>query len=690
MRHVFVRQDGIKDCGISCLLMIIRTYKGGCSKEYLRKLTNTTKDGTTAYDLVKAGEKFNFTSFGLKGGIKDVKKEYFPIIAHTLKNNKYEHFVVVYKVQPNKNLIIIADPASSGIKKMKIEEFESISTNQYLIYIPNGPIMKIDKNNRFYKLITNFFISNHTKLIIISGFSFLFIALTIISMFYLQLLMNKVLPSNWYQNIFTLPVIFLIINAIKAICHFFRINILAKLIQKLDFHLNKNIYHHLFLLPDSYYENRTTGEVVARITDLDNIKIMFSNILLDGIISILLSIISFYILYNINNILALSLILLIIIEISICAIFKNKIRTTIFYLKEESIKLYSYLTDTIKEIISIKHLGCNNFLENIYQKKYNKYLNLYASYQKYWNLEKTLIDLLVGTFNILIISLGYYYVSIKKLDISLLLTFLFLYPYFLAPFNQFFSIFINIEDTKEALSRINEFYQVQEQITKTSNQDNYSLNKLTLKNINYQYKREEVILKNINLEINKGEKLLICGKSGSGKTTLIKIIAGYLTEYKGNILINKEEDPTVVDFLRKRVTYIRQGDTLLNMSLKDNIILGRDISEEKFLEVCNLLKIDEFASIHPLQYDLLVDENGENLSAGERQRVLLARSLLKEGDIYILDESLSNLDIKLERSILENIFDYLKDKTIIVVSHRFYNEDLFTRKIELKKGEVYG
>ena len=684
MRHVFVRQDGIKDCGISCLLMIIRTYKGGCSKEYLRKLTNTTKDGTTAYDLVKAGEKFNFTSFGLKGGIKDVKKEYFPIIAHTLKNNKYEHFVVVYKVQPNKNLIIIADPASSGIKKMKIEEFESISTDQYLIYIPNGPIMKIDKNNRFYKLITNFFISNHTKLIIISGFSFLFIALTIISMFYLQLLMNKVLPSNWYQNIFTLPVIFLIINAIKAICHFFRINILAKLIQKLDFHLNKNIYHHLFLLPDSYYENRTTGEVVARITDLDNIKIMFSNILLDGIISILLSIISFYILYNINNILALSLILLIIIEISICAIFKNKIRTTIFYLKEESIKLYSYLTDTIKEIISIKHLGCNNFLENIYQKKYNKYLNLYASYQKYWNLEKTLIDLLVGTFNILIISLGYYYVSIKKLDISLLLTFLFLYPYFLAPFNQFFSIFINIEDTKEALSRINEFYQVQEQITKTSNQDNYSLNKLTLKNINYQYKREEVILKNINLEINKGEKLLICGKSGSGKTTLIKIIAGYLTEYKGNILINKEEDPTVVDFLRKRVTYIRQGDTLLNMSLKDNIILGRDISEEKFLEVCNLLKIDEFASIHPLQYDLLVDENGENLSAGERQRVLLARSLLKEGDIYILDESLSNLDIKLERSILENIFEYLKDKTIKVVSHRFYIEDLFTRKIELK------
>ena len=95
-------------------------------------------------------------------------------------------------------------------------------------------------------------------------------------------------------------------------------------------------------------------------------------------------------------------------------------------------------------------------------------------------------------------------------------------------------------------------------------------------------------IKKADIELNG--ITVVSGINGCGKTTLIKIIAGYLTEYKGNILINKEEDPTVVDFLRKRVTYIRQGDTLLNMSLKDNIILGRDISEEKFLEVCNLLK----------------------------------------------------------------------------------------------------
>ena len=690
MRHIFVRQDGIKDCGISCLLMIIRTYKGGCSKEYLRNLTNTTKNGTTAYDLVRAGEKFNFTSFGLRGGIKDVKKEYFPIIAHVLKENKYYHFVVIYEILQKKNLLIIADPASSGIKKMKIEEFERISTNEFLIFVPNGTIMKVEQNDRFYKIITNFFNQNLFKLIIILVLSLLFTILTIISTFYLQILMNKVFLSNRHNNFHALLIIFLFINILKTICHFFRIAILTKLIQKLDFCLNKNIYHHLFLLPDSYFENRTTGEVVARITDLDDIKTMITNILLDGLISIILSIFSFLILYHINSELTLLVCLLTILETIICFILKNKIKQTIFYLKEESARVYSYLTDTIKEIISIKHLGCSDFLETLFRKKYNNYLKIYNRYQKCWNLEKTTINLVEGIFNVLIISLGYYYVTISRLDISFFLVFLFLYPYFLGPFNQFFNLFINIEDTKEALSRINEIYQVEERITKTSFLESHNFTELSLVNINYQYKREENVLNNINLEVMKGERLLIFGKSGSGKTTLIKIIAGYLTGYTGNILINKNKDFGIVEFLRKRVTYIRQGDTLLNMSLRDNILLGRDISDEEFMRVCQLLKIDEFASKNPLKYDLLVDENGENLSAGERQRVLLARGILKEGDIYILDESLSNLDIKLERSILKNIFEYLKDKTVIVVSHRFYNEDLFTRKIELKKGEVYG
>lgn len=686
MGRIFVGQDGIMDCGVSCLMMIIKTYKGNCSKEYLRELTYTTKDGTTAYDLVKAGEKFNFTSFGLRGGIKDIKYEYFPLIAHVIKDNKYQHFVVVYDFISTSKELIIADPASSGIRKIKLSSFEEITTNEYLIFIPNGKILNLKNNNRFYKLIFQFFYENISNLIVVFGLSLLFTILTIISTFYLQVLISKVLPSNF--NFILL--VFLLINILKAIFHYIRTKVLLKVTNKFDSYLNHNIYEHLFLLPDSYYENRTTGEVVSRITDLNDIKDMLTSFLVDIFISLLLSFLSFVVLIKINNILTMILCIFVFIEYIIYLLFKNKTKYLMSKLKEDSSKLYSYLTDTIKEITAIKHLDCSNFFINRFLTKYNIYLNTYSNYQKYYNIESFLINFITGVFNILVISLGYYYVLVNNLDISVLLGFLFLYPYFLEPFNKFFSLFVNIEDMIEALKRVNEFYQVDEKVSKYIVKSDFVFEKLQLEDICYSYKRQEIIINGLNLEIKAGEKILIFGNSGSGKTTLAKLISGNLSNYTGDILINGNKDFGKKDFLRKMVTYIRQDDGLLNMSLKENILLGRSVGEKEFLEVCKLLKIDEFVSKNVMKYDMQIEEDGGNLSAGEKQRVLLARGLFKDGDIFIFDENLSNLDAKMEREILENIFEYLKDKTVIVISHRFYNEDLFTRKIELRKGEVYG
>ena len=99
--------------------------------------------------------------------------------------------------------------------------------------------------------------------------------------------------------------------------------------------------------------------------------------------------------------------------------------------------------------------------------------------------------------------------------------------------------------------------------------------------------------------------------------------------------------------------------------------------------------VDEIVEKHPLKYELLLEENGFNISGGERQRILLARAILKDADIYIFDESLNEIDIDRERIILKNIFDKYPDKTFIIISHRYHNNDLFSRKIEMKDGKCY-
>jgi ATP-binding cassette subfamily B protein len=141
--------------------------------------------------------------------------------------------------------------------------------------------------------------------------------------------------------------------------------------------------------------------------------------------------------------------------------------------------------------------------------------------------------------------------------------------------------------------------------------------------------------------------------------------------------------------LRNSICYISQTETLFTDSIYNNIVLNRDISYDEFLKVNKLTIVDEIVNKNNTGYDFLLEENGFNLSGGERQRIILARALLKKSDLYIIDEGLNQLDVSKERKILKNLFNEYKDKTIIVISHRFNNVDLFNKKYKLENGCLY-
>ena len=143
-----------------------------------------------------------------------------------------------------------------------------------------------------------------------------------------------------------------------------------------------------------------------------------------------------------------------------------------------------------------------------------------------------------------------------------------------------------------------------------------------------------------------------------------------------------------LDNLRKKITYVTSSEFLFSDTIYNNIALNRRISKEKIENISKLVLLDEIVLNDNLGYQRIVEENGFNFSGGERQRIVLARTLLKKSDIYIFDEALSQIDVERERKILINIFKYLKNKTVIVISHRFNNEDLFNRTIKLEGGKI--
>ena len=193
----------------------------------------------------------------------------------------------------------------------------------------------------------------------------------------------------------------------------------------------------------------------------------------------------------------------------------------------------------------------------------------------------------------------------------------------------------------------------------------------------------------ISFSVEQGEFVAIVGSSGSGKSTLLKIMYKYYEVERDKLYIGKYDinDYTLKD-IRNNITYISQNELLYTDTIKNNIILDRQISYEDFLEVCNLTYVSDIIKEKKISYDYLLEESGANLSGGQRQRIVLARALLKQSKIILIDEGLNEVDISLERKILLNIFKKYQDKTIIIISHRLDNSDLYNLSITLNEGTV--
>jgi ATP-binding cassette subfamily B protein len=210
---------------------------------------------------------------------------------------------------------------------------------------------------------------------------------------------------------------------------------------------------------------------------------------------------------------------------------------------------------------------------------------------------------------------------------------------------------------------------------------------IKINGLSYKF-NDIVVINNFNATINLGKKVLITGSSGCGKSTLAKIISGFLEVKRNKVFIGNND---INDFnlwnLREQITYVSQNEYLFNNSLYENINLKNARDKNKIIDISKCMLIDEIVSKNKNGFNMLLEENASNISGGERQRIILARTFLKNSNIYILDETFSEINIDKERVILKNIFEKFKDKTIIVISHRFDNNDLYD---EIYNMENYG
>lgn len=685
-KHVFVKQDEMMDCGVCSLLMIIRSYGGDCSKEYLRNLTNTTKEGTTAYDLLKAGERFSFTTFGLKGDIKNLPSTYLPVIAHVVKDGYY-HFVVIYEIDFDHNELVIADSASS-ISKMELEKFLTISTEQFLVFIPSGKVPKLSFQRPLKNLFFQFTKEHFGVLLGLISLSFLYTIGSIFSSFYIQVLLETVYVRYQISWLVMIALLFFVVANLKNLAQFFRFVLFSSVLTKLDLFLFQYVYHHLFSLPYSYYENHTTGEISSKISDLSFVKSTFGNLFFSLMIDLFLVIFSFFLLLYLQPMLTCLVLSLVLFLFLLRHWFRKSFLFSIRERKDAYTKFSSQLVDVLSHIPSIRHVRCEEKVEGDILFSYQDFLKKNHQYQKLYQKEVFFQNLVRAILDILVVAISFFLIDQKMFTFSNFMTYFFLLSFFLDPISHFLLFLLDYFDSLESIGRIQELIEVDEEEIP----DEVAVGKIQrieLRGVTFSYHGRNLVFSDKSIEVSLKDKILLYGSTGCGKSTFSKILAGLENRFEGEFLLNGEKfHQGSQALLRKRVLYVGQNDGLLHRSIKENILLGREVSEQEFLRICHICRVDEIVARHILTYDMMVDEDGANLSGGERQRVILARSILTSADIYIFDESLCNIDISLEREILIDLFSYLAEKAVIVVSHRFYNADLYPKQMDFMKGEV--
>lgn len=681
-KYPFVHQNENKDCGVACLSMIIKYYHGCIGEDTLYDMTFTNKRGTSAYNLIEAARTIGMESEGIECEIEHFKDIQFPCIAHVLLEQKFGHYIVIYNINWKKRELYIGDPAKKRMK-ISIEEFKKIFTGVVITMIPKKTLPRYENKMSFINYLKILVCTYKSEFLKIWLHSLICLIFSVGVSFSLIVMLQGIQINSKMWISYTI-LIFVFLGIIKNIITSIQEKMICNVQHKLNIHLMTKAIRNIIFLPYKFYCNRSTGEIVSRLQDLEKVGYELCRIVVLLCVDSTMSFISGFLLYKINSSLFCIVLAWEFIYILITFIFKNIIDTKINHVKQNYSIMYNDFIEAIKGFETIKGLQledkktmdlCSKYIE--YSDKTCELENIERKQRKWKNIVSE-----IGY--VFICGLGCINVVEGSMTLSSVLMYQTLVTYFLLPIEHVLDMSISFSDIKKSLERTIE-------IMYHNNEEN-KIGCKHIKNIvvrNLSYEHENNVLNNISLKIHSRDKILFMGNSGSGKSTLLKILRGYYPISNGQVYINGFDINTYTnESLGKHITYISQNEILFTDTIYNNITLHRKTDENEILKHVKLNHIDEIIEHKRIGLGEIIEEDGYNLSGGERQRIILARSLLKQSDVILIDEGFSQMDHNLERSILKKLFKLYNDKIIIVVSHRKDNLDLFDTYIELQNGKI--
>ena len=652
----FVKQMSLNECGIACLNMILNYYDINVSYKEIKEKFKLSKEGVSAFDIIKVSNEYGIEAKGYKNFDLDNIKS--PVIAHIINDNNMQHFVVIEKKIKDK--LVVLD-TFLGCYEVLLEEFKKRYTTVAITFNPREslPIKNVLK----YKKI----------IIKISFLTFIWSLICIFYSYTLSLSINLLNKKLNIRKLILILLMIILIGIIKEIIYLLKNSLSLKFKIVVDKILTKPAINKFFSLPLNFYKIHSDGELISKLNDLSYVKdmisklveVLFSSIILIFICIVFLSCYSIYFL--------IVTILFILIYFIFNYSFYKKYDYKTYDLQAKSENFNASLINYFNNIFTIKNHMKEKYFINKSIHKYNLLIEDYNNLSTKYIKREFINNVLEIIFDVFIIFVGVK----SSFETSKILFVVMLDSLMLGAINSIYSVFSLFSDFKNAIKRINMIYKEK---SISLSKEKLNLSSVEYKNL-YFKNNNKLLLKNISLFIKKGDFIHVTGKTGTGKSTLFKLLnKEYYTNqiYVNNKCINDIKEST----LKKDILYVDQKQRLMNDTIYNNIFMGNKINN---IPIKTSL-VDKLIIDNNLDYKYLIDSNNSNLSAGAVQKIIIAQSLASNKKIIIFDETTSNLDVKEERIILKNIKNNYKDISIVLITHRNSNLDLFNKKYILEDG----
>lgn len=673
MSYKYERQHGIKDCGVTCLYNIIKYYNGNISMSKLRRLTKTNENGTNVYNIVNASNSLGLKAEAYRCEFNDLSNVKLPIIAHIKLDNKYDHFVILEKI--NNEKIIVQDPIRGKVVYDDIS-FKKEWTGFIITFDKMNNLVKEKQNGAFINLKSYIFLYKKILLffLVLTILTSLF---SLLNSFYLSSLYNQ--KNNYHIVLF----LFLLFSIFKIITDYIRNSIVFDFDNNFDSKLTNNIYKKILSLPLKYHHSRPVGDIMSRINDLSSIKEFINFVSFSLITDFFFVIGIFIIIFFINKLLFLLLIIFALTYMFIYILFRDKIYSMSLMLKEINSEVNSYLIESILGIDTIKNFNIEKERDSRFKNKYNNLLKSNVKYNKFILSIELFQNFIMTISNVFILFVGIKLVNKGLLLFSNLIIINSLLIYFFISLKNIIYFDRILIDSKNSYNRLEDLLDEEED---NNNKSNFNFNNnIEFKNVAYSYDSYN-IFENLSFNINKGDFVFVKGDSGVGKSTLFKILTKQINDYKGKVIVDNTNIKNLsVNDIRNNICFVSQNEIIFTDTILNNITLFKEATKKELEKVIRITGIDKFLKEKNISLNFLLEENGHNISGGERQRILLARALLQKKKILILDETTNGIDTLSEENIVRKVKEEY-DVTLILISHRYDNLKLFNRVFEIKGG----